>query len=106
MAIGGKLGVTLDLQKVVAPAGLRPEQLLFSESQSRFLLEVPPDRLPDLAANLAGVPHAVVGEVTKEPTVAIHNDGAQLCAAPVAELEAAWKRPLDLDQTLVTGGAK
>ena len=37
--------------------------------------------------NLAGVPYAVVGEVTKEPNVVIHNGGAQLCSAPVADLE-------------------
>jgi len=38
--------------------------------------------------------------------VVIHDGGAQLCSAPVADLEAAWKRPLDLDQTLVAGGGK
>ena len=65
MAIGGKLGVRIDLDAVPGAAGLRPEQVLFSESQSRFLLEVPPDRLADLQANLRDVPFAVVGQVTK-----------------------------------------
>jgi phosphoribosylformylglycinamidine synthase len=106
MAIGGKLGVRIDVQKATAAPGLRPEQILFSESQSRFLLEVPPDRLDDLKANLGGVPFAVVGETTKDGNVTFQYGGATLLSMPVSELEAAWKRPLDLDQTLVAGGAK
>jgi phosphoribosylformylglycinamidine synthase len=108
MAIGGKLGVVVDVAKVPVVGTLRPEQVLFSESQSRFLLEVPPDRLDDLRANLGDVPFAVVGEVTKEPVVRLQNGGTALLAMPVSELEAAWKRPLDLDQTLVAtvGGGK
>ena len=110
MCIGGKLGARLDLQKVTATGALRPEQLLFSESQSRFLLEVPPDRLDDLRANLPQVPFAVVGEVTKEPVLVIQHGGKDLAKLTVAELEFAWKRPLDLDQTLVgaaaNGGAR
>ncbi|MBL8755943.1 MAG: phosphoribosylformylglycinamidine synthase subunit PurL [Planctomycetes bacterium] len=106
MAIGGKLGVTLDLAKVPTNGPLRAEQILFSESQSRFLLEVPPDRLDDLKANLGDVPFAVVGDVTKEPIVVVTNAGKELVRLAVSDLEAAWKRPLDLDQTLVAGGGK
>jgi phosphoribosylformylglycinamidine synthase len=106
MAIGGKLGVTLDLAKVPTSGPLRAEQLLFSESQSRFLLEVPPDRLDDLKANLGDVPFAVLGEVTKDATVVVTHGGKELVRMAVSELEAAWKRPLDLDQTLVAGGGK
>ena len=108
MAIGGKLGVVVDVAKVPVVGTLGPEQVLFSESQSRFLLEVPPDRLADLRANLGDVPFAVVGEVTKEPSVRLQNGATPLLAMPVSELEAAWKRPLDLDQTLVAtvGGGK
>jgi phosphoribosylformylglycinamidine synthase len=106
MAIGGKLGVTLDLAKVPTSGPLRAEQLLFSESQSRFLLEVPPDRLDDLKANLGDVPFAVLGEVTKDATVVVTHAGKELVRMAVSELEAAWKRPLDLDQTLVAGGGK
>jgi phosphoribosylformylglycinamidine synthase len=108
MAIGGKLGVVVDVAKVPVASPLRPEQVLFSESQSRFLLEVPPDRLDDLRANLGDVPFAVVGEVQKEPVVRMQHGSTPLLAMPVSELEAAWKRPLDLDQTLVAtvGGGK
>jgi phosphoribosylformylglycinamidine synthase II len=107
MAIGGRLGVRLDLVAVpLAPgASLRAEQLLFSESQSRFLLEVPKDRLDDLRANLHRVPFAVVGEVTAEPVLAIVHGKQPLARVPIADLERAWKRPLDLDQTLLAASA-
>jgi phosphoribosylformylglycinamidine (FGAM) synthase-like enzyme len=104
MAIGGKLGATIDLAKVPAAGALRPEQLLFSESQSRFLLEVPADRLEDLRANLRGVPFAVIGELTKDPALVVRHGAKELARVAVAELERAWKRPLDLDQTLVGAG--
>ncbi len=104
MAIGGKLGAKVDLAKVLTACTLRPEQVMFSESQSRFLLEIPPDRLADLRANLQHVPFAVVGEVTKEPTVLFAHGSQEVARLSVAELEVAWKRPLDLDQTLVAAG--
>lgn len=109
MAIGGRLGAHLDLGSVpVAPGAalLAPEQLLFSESQSRFLLEVPPDRLADLQANLHQVPFAVVGEVTAAPMLVVQHGGRDLFRLPVADAEAAWKRTLDLDGTLVAGGGQ
>jgi phosphoribosylformylglycinamidine synthase len=106
MCIGGKLGATLDLAKVVAEGALRPEQLLFSESQSRFLLEVPPDRLADLQANLHQVPFAVLGEFTTTPQLVVRHGGQPVLQLAVADLEATWKRPLDLDQTLVAGGVR
>ncbi|MBL8737585.1 MAG: phosphoribosylformylglycinamidine synthase subunit PurL [Planctomycetes bacterium] len=103
MAIGGKLGVSLDVAKVPVQGSLRAEQRLFSESQSRFLLEVPPDRLDDLRANLGSVPFAVIGAFHSEPVVRMEDAGKTLLALPLSELEAAWKRPLDLDQTLLAG---
>ena len=104
MAIGGRLGARVDLGAVPLAAGaLAPERLLFSESQSRLLLEVPEDRLEDLRANLHHVPFAVIGEVTAEPVLVLVRGGTELARVSVADLEAAWKRPLDLDQTLLAG---
>jgi phosphoribosylformylglycinamidine synthase len=106
MAIGGRLGATIDLDPLPARPPLRSEEILFSESPSRFLLEVPPDRLDDLRANLHGVPFAVLGAVTQDPTLVVRQQGRELARLAVADLEAAWKRPLDLDQTLVQGGGR
>ncbi|MCU0867931.1 MAG: AIR synthase-related protein [Planctomycetes bacterium] len=95
-----------DVGALVGAAGLRPEQILFSESQSRILLEVPRERLADLQANLHQVPFAVIGEVTKEPMLVFTHGQRPLLRLEVAAVEAAWKRPLDLDGTLLAGGGR
>ncbi|MBL8728798.1 MAG: phosphoribosylformylglycinamidine synthase subunit PurL [Planctomycetes bacterium] len=102
MALGGRLGARVDLALVPTGPGVhRPEQILFSESQSRLLLEVAPDRLADLRANLHQVPFAVIGELTRAPELVFHHDGKGLAKVPLDAVERAWKRPLDLDGTLV-----
>ncbi|MBM4063710.1 MAG: phosphoribosylformylglycinamidine synthase, partial [Planctomycetes bacterium] len=101
MAIGGRLGVRIDLDQVPGAADLRPEQVLFSESQSRFLLEVPQDRLADLRANLHGVPFAVIGHVTADPSIVFARAQGTVAAVARSAAERAWKRPLDLDGTLL-----
>lgn len=110
MAIGGKLGVAIDLGAVPRGADLastaRPEQILFSESQSRILLEVPKDRLADLAANLRGAPHAVIGTTTADGAIRFAQSGKDVVRVSIADAERAWKRPLDLDSTLVQEAAR
>ena len=99
MALAGRKGVTVDLDKVAR--GLAPERALFSESQSRLLLEVAPDRLADLVANLGPAPHAVIGAVTGTENVEFTRGSAVWCKASIADIERAWKKPLDFDGTLV-----
>jgi len=101
MAIGGKLGARVDVAAMQVAGELDRTRRMFSESQSRILLEVPPDRLPDLQANLHQVPFAVVGEVTAAPTLTFVDGADPICELAVADAERAWKRPLDLDGTLV-----
>ncbi|MCA8977686.1 MAG: phosphoribosylformylglycinamidine synthase, partial [Planctomycetes bacterium] len=100
MAIGGRLGARIDLDAVHGAAGLRDEQIMFSESQSRILLEVPPDRLADLQANLHAAPFAVVGTVTAGAEVEFVRGDRPVTRVAIAAAERAWKRPLDLDGTL------
>ncbi|MFK7740041.1 MAG: phosphoribosylformylglycinamidine synthase subunit PurL [Planctomycetota bacterium] len=107
MAIGGRLGVHLDTAAMpIATDDLDATKRLFSESQSRFLLEVPPDRLDDLAANLRDVPFAVVGSVQPEATLTFVHGATPLISMSTQQAEHAWKRPLDLDGTLVPEAAQ
>lgn len=101
MAIGGRLGARVDLDAVRTAAAMRAERVLFSESQSRLLLEVPADRLDDLRANLHQVPFAVIGEVVAAPELTFAGRGAPPTKVPLAAAERAWKAPLDLDGTLL-----
>ncbi|MCW8131548.1 MAG: phosphoribosylformylglycinamidine synthase subunit PurL [Planctomycetota bacterium] len=75
MAFAGELGMQLQLNKVPIPANApqryAPEVLLFSESPSRFLVEVTPDKQEAFERALAGIPHAQVGFVMNDPWLTI-----------------------------------
>ena len=101
MALGGRLGVRVDLGAIVADGNLDATQRMFSESQSRIVLEVPKDRLADLRANLRDTPHAVIGEVTGSDSVEFTLAGRSVAKLALTQIEQAWKRPLDLDGTLI-----
>ena len=58
-------------------------------------VEATPDALEPLRTLLAHLPHALVGEVTDEPTLRIADrDGRTIVAEPLAQLKSAWQQPL------------
>jgi phosphoribosylformylglycinamidine synthase II len=83
--------------------------LLFSESNTRFLCEVPPEHAEAFEQALRAVPHALVGEVTdsgrleivgiprpyqEEPTDPPEVTAPLVVSAPIAELKELWQAPL------------
>lgn len=100
MCIGGRLGVNVKLDAMKTDGDLDATKRMFSESQSRFLLEIPPDRLADLEANLRDVPFAVVGEVRDDNQIQFTSGANSIATLTIAAAEHAWKHPLDLDGTL------
>jgi phosphoribosylformylglycinamidine (FGAM) synthase-like enzyme len=52
------------------------------------------------------VPFAVIGRTTKEPMLVFTHGQRPVARLELTAVEAAWKRPLDLDQTLVQGGGR
>jgi phosphoribosylformylglycinamidine synthase len=96
MAFAGGLGARIDLDRVPStPGDLPAAVLLFSESNSRFLCEVPPASAAEFESRFAGVPHARVGEVTAQAELVISRAGRMVLAAEIAGLKAAWQAPLD-----------
>ena len=98
MALAGGLGAKIDLAQV--PSRLPGEQsldavLLFAESNTRFLCEVPPESAGGFEDLLAGVPHARIGQVTESKKLEIASGGRVVLAANVGSLKAAWQAPLD-----------
>jgi phosphoribosylformylglycinamidine synthase II len=97
MAIGGGLGLDLDLAR--APASVRrDDRLLFSESTTRLLLEVAPEHAVAFERGLAAanVPFGALGEVTKAPRVTIRSASGtrKVVSAAVADLSDAWRHAL------------
>lgn len=103
MAFAGGLGARITLSRVPhALSGYSPPAetviLLFSESNTRFLCEVPPDKQTEFENFLAGVPHAVVGEVSDAPTLSISrlsdHEASRVISLALSTLKEAWQAPL------------
>ncbi|MEM2935953.1 MAG: AIR synthase-related protein, partial [Candidatus Bathyarchaeia archaeon] len=95
MAFTGGHGTELYLERVPRSGILRDDHLLFSESNSRFLVEVP-ERFRDPFETLAkGVSRALVGRVKGENRLHIHGlRGNLIVDVSLAELRKAWKGTL------------
>ncbi len=96
MAFAGHRGVRLALDSVPRPEGLQePMVLLFSESNSRFLCEVPPELAPLWEGLLAEVPFARLGQVIAQPILEITWQGETIIQSDLQTLKNAWLCPLD-----------
>jgi phosphoribosylformylglycinamidine synthase len=94
MAFGGNLGLELDLRRApVDGAPLPDETLLWSESPSRFLVEVAPEDVQAFEAGFHDLPAVWIGEVTDRATLQIVGlAGEHVLDEPIAGLRAAWQR--------------
>ena len=94
VAMGGEMGLTVDLAKVPAQGIDRDDTLLFSESAGRFIVTVAPDNQDAFAALFAGQPAACVGTVTQTPQLSISAmHGKRLADLTIDRIKAAWKGP-------------
>jgi phosphoribosylformylglycinamidine synthase len=99
MAFAGGLGMEVDLKKVPASKDAnRNDAVLFSESNSRFVVEVKKgcEAKFEKILNAGGVAFGKVGQISagKEFVVA-GLDGKTAVRAGVDDLKRAWKKPLD-----------
>ncbi|MBN1855488.1 MAG: phosphoribosylformylglycinamidine synthase subunit PurL [Dehalococcoidia bacterium] len=97
MAFAGHLGVTLSLDKV--PLGekvTRDDIMLFSESNSRFLVEVSAGDVQRFEELFTGLPCAIVGVVQESQRLRVTGlEGTTVLDCGIDSLRTAWKRPLD-----------
>jgi phosphoribosylformylglycinamidine synthase len=92
MAFAGELGLELALDKVPCEGELGDAARLYSESNSRYLLEVEPGREDELAKALGGVPFAAAGKVLAKPVLRILGTrGAPVVEAKIEHLASAWR---------------
>jgi phosphoribosylformylglycinamidine synthase II len=95
MALAGGYGMELNLKKVPSKALNRNAFLLFSESNSRFLIEVPEKAKNDFEAVMKGKVCAEIGRVTKNPKLTVTGLGGTVVVnASLADLRRSWKETL------------
>lgn len=95
MAFAGGYGLDLDLKATPAKGIVRDDYMLFSESNSRFLLEVAPK---DQSAfeGLMKKNCALIGKVTKDEKLIIKGlKGKTVIDSELKDLRHAWKRTLN-----------
>jgi len=95
MAFAGELGASIDLGMV--PLGEpvdRDDFILFSESNSRFLVEVAPEHKDDFERTMAGSVLAAIGRVTGSDRLEINGLKASQTTVALKNLKEAWQQPL------------
>ncbi len=96
MAFAGGLGLTLNLSAVKAEGISREDQLLFSESATRLLLEVPPEKAAAFEKAMAGHPAACVGIWAADGIFCVRDlKDREVVNLPVEKLREAWTLPFE-----------
>jgi phosphoribosylformylglycinamidine synthase subunit PurSL len=93
MCIGGELGLEFELQHApLANGKISDDRLLFSESNTRFLIEVDAEKTGRFEKWMRGTPFAKVGEVTTGPYMVVRGgDGEQLISLTWQDLKKSWQ---------------
>ncbi len=96
MAFAGGLGMDLYTLTVPRPEELqRDDAILFSESNSRFMVEVEPGKVAKFEAALTGTPFAPIGRITGEDVLRVRGLlGDVIVSEKLADLKEAWQKPL------------
>ena len=97
MCFGGNIGMEIDLSKIPQEdTAMSNDVLLFSESNSRFVVEVKSGREAEFEKIMKGCDFAAAGKTVKEQNLVIRGaDGKVLIKEKVAELKKSWKGTLD-----------
>ncbi len=101
MAFAGDLGAEINVGSIELeatepiPAGVDDIVRLFSESNSRFLIEVEPQNEEPLRQMLSGIPLTRLGTVTDTQRIVVSSDNQVLIDCEIDVLKQAWRAPLD-----------
>ena len=94
MTFSGGLGLDIWLDRIVRSADLkRNDYVLFSESNSRFLVEVPKNRKEEFEEIMKGAVYSLIGRTKKERSLSIYGlEGRKVVEADLTLMMEAWKR--------------
>jgi phosphoribosylformylglycinamidine synthase len=93
-AFAGGLGMNIDLRKVPKKDVNRNDFLLFSESQSRFVVTLKPENVKRFEEIMSGNAFDNVGKVTKNDFTVYGLDGEVCIKSDINELKDAWQKTL------------
>ena len=94
IAIGGRLGLNLDLTSLEHERDLLIEELLFSESNSRFIITIPESNKTQFETILQDSSYKLVGSVIADPSLTIHFRGQKIIKRSMEDLVEAYTQTL------------
>jgi len=95
MAFSGELGVKVSLKEVPYRGIKRNDFVLFSESNSRFIVEIAPTRKKEFERLLKGISYGLIGSVQGREDFVINGlDGKRCVQTNIHMLKEAWKETL------------
>jgi phosphoribosylformylglycinamidine synthase len=94
-AFSGGFGMSVDLGRVPSVEVDRDDTLLFSESQSRFVVTVAPEAKGTFEKIMEGNSFCQAGKVLSEPSFKVKGlSGMPIIEERICDLKEAWQRPL------------
>jgi len=93
-AFAGGCGLEIELNRVPTDKLYRADTTLFSESASRFVVTINPNKREAFENLMHGTTHACVGYVRPDDRFVIHDGEKNFANSSVHELKEAWQAPL------------
>ncbi|MEI8349762.1 MAG: phosphoribosylformylglycinamidine synthase subunit PurL [Candidatus Omnitrophota bacterium] len=91
MCMSSGLGASIFLSDVPQAADMCNAEVLFSESPTRFVVEVEKGKKADFEKELKGLPVGLIGCVSKEKKMTVYaNDSQELIGLGIEELRKSW----------------
>ncbi|MHC4707799.1 MAG: phosphoribosylformylglycinamidine synthase subunit PurL, partial [Planctomycetota bacterium] len=97
MAFAGGLGIEADLRGLPRSRDCsRVDAQLFSESNSRYVVEVEPENYDAFARLMLNLPFGQIGKVIENKTLTVKSDGGDtVIELDIDSLKQAWQEPLN-----------
>jgi phosphoribosylformylglycinamidine synthase II len=93
-AMGGNLGMDLDLRSVPADKNLSNTRLLYSESAGRFIVTIDPKKKERFEGIMGALEYASIGRVTDTGILQVSGiDGKIIMKEKIGDLKDAWNEP-------------
>jgi len=99
-AFSGGYGMELDLSKVPQEGITRNDELMFSESQSRFVATVRPQNREMFEKMMGGNIFSEIGTVTEDASFRMKKLDGTIESTDLRKLKEAWQKPLRFDLPL------
>jgi len=100
MAFAGDIGLEIDISKIPyekrsTNCEIRNDAILFSESNSRFLVEIKPQHKTEFESAMTGCTYGLIGKTVKAKQLIIKGiSGKTIINEALSDLKESWQKPL------------